>query len=432
MSQNFCIVDIETTGKKGNRHKITEIAIIEFDGEKIIDSYSTLINPETSIPYFISKLTGITAEMVEEAPKFYEVAKEIFQRLEGRTFVAHNVFFDYNIIKKEYSDLGFHFSAPKLCTVRLARQFFPGHKSYSLGKICNDLEIAITSRHRALGDAKATVQLFQKILELQTDPKLLSTYVQTKNQVILPTHINRAEVDSLPKKIGIYYLLDENFKTLYVGKSINISKRVFSHFKPDLARKNDLRLKNLIHRVDFQIVGNEPISYLLEALEIKRLRPSFNRALNRKNFKYLLVYSIKNSFIELGASTVTSETDNPALRFRSRKVIQGVIEKLYFKAFGILPEERELIKMKVALGPELFNRRIERVLQDFDYDKPSFIKSFLSEISSQKIDLVFEDGRCAKILWIDSGSVIKELKVNEDPDIKRLILRKCLKHQLFV
>ena len=153
----YSIIDIETTGGSRQGNKITEIAIINFDGEKVIDEFSTLINPEISIPYSITRLTGITNEMVANSPKFYEVAKKIVEMTKGNVFVAHNVFFDYNFIKHEFSELGFQYSAERLCTVRLSRKLLPGHASYSLGKLCKDLGIEITARHRALGDAKATV-----------------------------------------------------------------------------------------------------------------------------------------------------------------------------------------------------------------------------------------------------------------------------------
>ena len=160
----YSIVDIETTGGNNKTGKITEIAIYNFDGEKVIDSFVTLINPECYIPTFITDITGITNEMVAKAPKFYEVAKKIVEITSNRIFVAHNVNFDFNFIKKEFSELGYEFNRKKLCTVVLSRKYFPGHKSYSLGKICDDLGIEINGRHRAAGDALATIELFSLIL----------------------------------------------------------------------------------------------------------------------------------------------------------------------------------------------------------------------------------------------------------------------------
>lgn len=161
----FTIIDIETTGNRFQHGKITEIALYQHNGQKITDSFSTLINPEIDIPYYITKLTGIDNEMVKNAPKFYEVAKKIIELTEGRIFIAHNVYFDYNFVKEEFKRLGYEYNRKTLCTVRLSRKLLPGHRSYSLGKLCNELDIDINNRHRAAGDALATVKLFEILLE---------------------------------------------------------------------------------------------------------------------------------------------------------------------------------------------------------------------------------------------------------------------------
>lgn len=161
----YAIVDIETTGGSSKTNKITEIAIYIYDGEKVIDSFVSLINPECYIPSFITDITGITNKMVANSPKFYEVAKQIVEITSNRTFVAHNVNFDYNFIKKEFKELGYDFNRKKICTVQMSRKYLPGHKSYSLGKICKELGIEIKGRHRASGDALATIELFNLILQ---------------------------------------------------------------------------------------------------------------------------------------------------------------------------------------------------------------------------------------------------------------------------
>jgi len=161
----FSIIDIETTGHSARYGKITEIAIIQHNGQRMTDSFSTLINPEIDIPYFITDLTGIDNKMVQNAPKFYEVAKTIVQMTSGRTFVAHNVSFDYNFIREEFARLGYEYQSKTLCTVQLSRKLLPGHRSYSLGKLCSELGIKIDGRHRAAGDAFATVKLFEILME---------------------------------------------------------------------------------------------------------------------------------------------------------------------------------------------------------------------------------------------------------------------------
>ena len=160
----YAIIDIETTGQSAAKGKITEIAIYVHNGYEIIDSFSSLINPECYIPEFITSLTGIDNEMVRNAPKFYEVAKQIVEITQDKIFVAHHVSFDYKFIQEEFRRLGYDYQRKTMCTVRMGRKYIPGYRSYSLGKICDELGISINGRHRAAGDALATTKLFEIIL----------------------------------------------------------------------------------------------------------------------------------------------------------------------------------------------------------------------------------------------------------------------------
>lgn len=178
----YAIIDIETTGNSSKSGKITEIAIFIYDGFEIVDSFSSLINPECYISDFITRLTGIDNEMVRSAPRFYEVARKVVEMTDNKVFVAHNVSFDYKFIQEEFSRLGYDFQRKTMCTVRMGRKYLPGYKSYSLGKICSELGISINGRHRAAGDALATVKLFEMILarkalkEAKQDPSQLRLF----------------------------------------------------------------------------------------------------------------------------------------------------------------------------------------------------------------------------------------------------------------
>ena len=172
----YTIIDIETTGGSPKKCKITEIAIYKHDGEKIIDKFITLVNPERNIPHFIVKLTGILNNMVVNAPRFFEIAKKIHEITDNCVFVAHNVKFDYNVIKSEFESLGFKYKRPNLCTVRSSKKIIPGHKSYSLGKLTESLGINLNDRHRASGDALATTKLFE--LLYKKDKEYLETLIQ--------------------------------------------------------------------------------------------------------------------------------------------------------------------------------------------------------------------------------------------------------------
>jgi DNA polymerase III subunit epsilon len=160
----YTVIDIETTGTTSKTGKIIEIAIIVFNGEIITDSFVSLVNPECNIPGYITKITGITNDMVYHAPKFYEIAKQIVQLTTNKIFVAHNSAFDYSFVKNEFEQLGYNYRRKTLCTVELSRKILPGHRSYSLGNLCNDLSIFINGRHRAEGDALATTELFKILL----------------------------------------------------------------------------------------------------------------------------------------------------------------------------------------------------------------------------------------------------------------------------
>ena len=247
----FAIVDIETTGGNAIRDKITEIAIYLHDGNKIVDEFSSLINPECTIPPFISRLTGISDEMVENAPRFFEVAKQIVRITDGAVFVAHNVLFDYGFIRQSFKSLGFNYSRDYLCTVRLSRKVLPGFKSYSLGNLCNNLNINIENRHRANGDALATVKLFELIISKNESENGFEDFI--KNDFLnlrFPPGFDRTILDKLPENHGVYYLHDESGKIIYIGKSNSIKQRILSHFRNKQSRKA-LELRNSISDISF-------------------------------------------------------------------------------------------------------------------------------------------------------------------------------------
>jgi len=291
----FVIVDIETTGGNPSQGGITEIAALAFDGEKIIDKFHTLINPERYIPNFITGLTGIDQNMVDGAPTFGEIAQELYDFLENRIFVAHNVNFDYSFIKEAFKNLGFEFSPMKLCTVRLSRKAFPGYGSYSLGRICEQLSIKIENRHRAFGDAEATTLLFQKIYSIMPEV-IFETLKKNNGEAFLPPNISKEKYLQIPEKTGIYYFHDQKGQVIYVGKANNIRSRFKSHFSGNSQEK--MKLKSEIHDISWELTGSEFLAYLLETLEIKRIWPKFNRALKYKSSNWgLFQYEDNTGYI---------------------------------------------------------------------------------------------------------------------------------------
>lgn len=288
----YTIIDIETTGLSRDKEKITEIAIYVYDGNKIIDEFVSLVNPERSIPYFITRMTGITNEMVEDAPKFYEIAKKIIEITENRIFVAHNVEFDYGFIRTEFANLGYEFKRNKLCTVKLSKKILPGKRSYSLGKLTSQLGIEIENRHRAAGDALATVKLFELLLKEDAKSKPLieeMAYHSVKN---LHPSFNKKILDELPEKTGVYYFFDENNKLIYVGKSKNIRSRVMQHLNNNSTNKA-IEMKNNIVDVSYEVTGSELVALLFESSEIKKHVPKYNRSQRRTSYHHGL-YSFKD------------------------------------------------------------------------------------------------------------------------------------------
>lgn len=289
--QEYAIVDIETTGGNASGSRITEIAIRIHDGQSVIDQFDTLINPEQFIPPAIWSLTGINNDMVEDAPRFAEVAEKVYGMLNGRIFVAHNVNFDYSFIRHQLEEEGYSWSPVKLCTVRMCRKIRPGFGSYSLGNLCNRLDIPIKNRHRAGGDADATVILFSRLLGWDKEGVIPEMLRKNSGEQQLPPNLPKSDFEQLPSRPGVYYFMDKTGKVLYVGKAINIKKRVASHFTGHSARAQRQHFLRNIHQISYEICATELMALLLECIEIKRLWPPFNRALKRFEPKYgLLMY----------------------------------------------------------------------------------------------------------------------------------------------
>lgn len=283
----YAVVDIETTGGSAQRDRITEVAIYTYDGHEIIDSFVSLVNPERSIPYFITRLTGITDQMVAHAPRFCEIARKIVEFTDNLIFVAHNVNFDYNFIRQEFARLGYDYRREKLCTVQLGRKIIPGHRSYSLGNICKDLGIVIDYRHRAAGDALATIKLLEYLFHVRESSGTLGSH----NQIAAP---ELEMVRKLPETTGIYYLHNDKDEVIYVGKSLNIRDRVRTHLLQCNTRRA-IDMKNATAHVGFEETGSELLALLLESQKIKRLKPLYNRSQRRTLAHYGLFYIIDDA-----------------------------------------------------------------------------------------------------------------------------------------
>jgi DNA polymerase-3 subunit epsilon len=376
----YAILDIETTGLSPAREKITEIAIFLHDGKQIVDQYSTLIDPEKKISYRITQLTGISNPMVENAPRFYEVAKKMVEMTEGTVVVGHNVRFDYGFLRQEFLRLGFDFQRQTLDTVKLSRKLIPGQPSYSLGKLCQSLGINNLSRHRAAGDALATVQLFELLLSLDPD-------IGKVRQKSVTRDINRSLTENLPRKTGVYYFYDKAGEIIYVGKSVNIRERVLSHLNNNLDKK-ELEMKSRLHEVRFQVTGSELVALLLESAEIKKYQPVYNRAQRRTYYSYGL-YSFTGSlgYKQLKLTRIIDGSP-PLYTYGSAQEGKEHVEQLCQK-FGLC---RKLTGLSTGDGPcfhyqihqcggacigeesaTIYNERVTKAIENYHFDRQNFI-----------------------------------------------------------
>ncbi len=327
--QLYTVIDVETTGKgiKGNR--ITEICIVLLRGNKIQDKFTSLVNPEQNIPAFITGLTGIDDNMVRKAPKFHEIAKHIIEITTEAVFVAHNVNFDYNVIRDEFKRIGYTFTRKKLCTVRLSRKLMPGLFSYSLGRLCSSLNIPLVDRHRAEGDTDATVILFQRILELDSEFSVINSFLHAySKEATLPPHLDASIINHLPEQTGIYLFKDKKGKVIYAGKAKNIKKRVVSHFYDK--KNKEYALGQNTYTIDYEITGNELIALLLEADKIKRHYPEFNSAQKRPVAPYRIIQYINRRGIIQLAIDRSTKTDHSLEVFYRRSDAIEQLEKLCF------------------------------------------------------------------------------------------------------
>lgn len=402
----YSIIDVETTGLGGRNSKITDISVFVHDGEKVIDEFHSLVNPECKIPYRISQLTGITDQMVKNAPKFYEIAKRVEEMTRNTIFIAHNVSFDYGMIRGEYKSFGYEYERERLCTVRMTKKLFPGHRSYSLGKICDDFGIQIEGRHRAYGDAKATVELFEKLLKEDEKREVINKGFDKRTiENILPPNLSLEVVNNLPNCPGVYYFHNSKEEIIYVGKSVDIRTRVLSHFRDKTRKEMKMCLETA--NVTFQETGNELIALLKESAEIKEYYPLYNRAQKRKKETYAVVsYTDQSGIIRLGYNQMKLVT-NPLQSFYSQKAAKVFLESLC-EQFELCPRycQVEFLNGRcfnsqigkcngVCCGKEeieSYNHRVKEAIKSFSISNYTDLIELKGRVEGEKSFVYVENG----------------------------------------
>ncbi len=367
----YAIVDIETTGSHASGSGITEIAILIHDGLRVIDRYTTLINPHRPIPLAIQALTGITDELVADSPAFDEVAPRIYALLTDRVFVAHHVNFDHSFVKHHLAAAGYQLDVRKLCTVRMSRKLRPGLPSYSLGKLCDALGIPISNRHRAAGDAEATAILFGQLLDWDTEGMITEMLKKTSKHQQLPPHLPKEQFDALPSGAGVYYFRDRGGKAIYVGKARDIRKRIAQHFTGHTPQPQRQHFLRHIHAITYERCGTELMALLLEAAEIRRLWPTYNRALKRFEPKYALyAYEDCGGYVRLAVGK-HGKHHNHAHVFHRHLDAYNLLHRL-IREFDLHPGLCGVGKLGGQPSPDVHNPRVHQALHHLDHHLPTF------------------------------------------------------------
>ncbi|MBT8287496.1 MAG: GIY-YIG nuclease family protein [Flavobacteriaceae bacterium] len=381
----YAILDIETTGGKYNEEGITEIAIYRYDGHKIVDQFISLVNPERDIQPFVVNLTGINSNMLRNAPKFYEVAKRIVEITQGCILVAHNAKFDYRVLRTEFKRLGFDFETQTLCTVELAKRLIPGHTSYSLGKITRALGIPVSDRHRAAGDATATVKLFSMLLAKDTEKSIIQESIRMEPKYQLEPRLIDI-IEDLPSVTGVYYMHKEDGEIIYIGKSKNIKKRVNQHFTSESPKSKKIQLQ--VAAVTFEKTGSELVALLKESEEIKRNKPIFNRAQRRTIFTHgLFEFTDNNGYLNLKIAKVAKK-EKPITTFANLQSARSFMnrlteeEQLCQKLTGLYKTSSNCFNytIKQCQGAcieeehfETYNKRVRKIINHYSFTQADMV-----------------------------------------------------------
>ncbi len=430
----FAIIDIETCGGKFDfrRGRITEICILKHDGLTVTDSFTTLVNPDCFISPYFTSLTGITNDMVADAPKFHEIAAKIIEMTEACIFVAHNVGFDYGFVKEEFKSLGYTYRRDTLCTVRLSRKLLPNRISYSLGHLCALLGIEIFGRHRAEGDAVATAQLFDLLIQLK------GQHPQYKNmgvEEIMARRVDKIKqyiLKKLPEECGVYYFKNKDAEIIYIGKSNNIYQRATSHYNSDL--KKSKKMLNDLYDVDFVLTGSELIALLQESDDIKKHKPKYNRMRKADAFTHCIEYfRDKNGILNLNI-VANDEANQPLISLTSysaaRERLENWIEayELCMRYCGLASEDaqcfnHQIKKCKGICSNEesvtTYNERVNNLIKQFQFPYKDFVILDKGRRAGEVAVVLIENYNYAGYGYFESSDAISSAE-----EFKGLVSRK--------
>lgn len=444
----FAIVDIETTGLSPVHDRIIEIAIVIYDGREITETFSSLVSPQLLLPPGIIRLTGITNEVLQDAPQFYEIARKIVELTENKIFVAHNVRFDYSFVRQSFRRLGYNFYRRQLCTFRLSRKHFPGLPSYSLGSLCRFLNIEAESEHRAIKDALATLRLFEKLHPLHNEEPPGSTALAECKETFLPPGISHEDIAKIPEETGVYFFYDEREKLIYVGKSKNIRKRILSHFSGDLKSSRSREMKNKIRQLRYEVTGSELVALLRESELIKKHQPPYNRDQRNTLYLYGIFSSMDGSgYLRLSLERLPADGNGsePLLSFTNRMEAMEFLEKL-LKKYDLCQKLCGIHKtggpcfsyhtkgcQGACIGKELppnYNKRVKKAIWQFEYALPSFLVIGRGRRDDEKSVVAIEKGVFKgfgyfqpQMVGEEAAQIREAVQTGEDnQDVRRIII----------
>jgi len=424
----YAIVDIETTGGYAAANGITEISIIIFDGNKIVEKFETLVNPCRPIPRFIQSFTGINDEMVSCAPRFEDIAEQVFGILNGKIFVAHNVNFDYSFIKAGLQASGYSLQSKKLCTVRLSRKIFPGLPSYQLDRLCDSLNIPVSNRHRAGGDAEATVKVFEKLLAHDKEQHIQKSLMRNSKENMLPPNVPKDQFEKLPSLPGVYYFHDQKGKVIYVGKARNIRNRVNSHFSSGFESRQKQNFIRHTYSISFHACATELMASIMESAEIKKFWPEFNYSQKRREDSYgIYSFEDQNGYLRL-AIEKNKKLLNPVHTFQYlvdghsilRKLIRefDLSAKLCFlqKDFGAeADEDNGSASIEVKEKAEEYNKRVAEAIASLSV-RPSYAIIDKGLNDDEYSCILIDNGK-----FYGMGYLSSEIQITDPEQIKEYI-----------
>ncbi len=419
----YAILDIETTGGQFNEEGITEIAIYKFDGHEVVDQFISLVNPEIPIQPFVIKLTGINNAMLRTAPKFFEVAKRIIEITNDCIVVAHNASFDSRILRTEFRRLGYDFQVPTLCTVELAQRLIPEQPSYSLGKLVRALGIPMADRHRASGDALATVKLFKMLLDKDLEKTIVTQFVKTEVEKGLAPRLLDI-VEQSPSRTGIYYIHNESGQIIFIGRSKNIKKTVNQHFTGNSTKAK--KIQTLVYTVTYEETGSELIAQLKEIEEINFNKPKLNRSPVRINTGLVLLAQLDaNGYMNLRLQK-RSRSSKAITSFGTMAEAQNKITylaekyKTCLKLCGLDDSETECAKFASEIcdgactqkiDKQEYNNRVQELIAELSYNNRAILIQDRGRTISERSAVLIENGRYIGYTFYDLNYQIMNLEV---------------------